>query len=274
MTPLPLGTGVRLLVRHPAGLLALDKPAGLAAHPNRPADQKHSLLNAPYALDEECYHLPDGARLFLLNRIDSPTSGLVLAATDPELAAHIKERFRENAVAKTYFAVVKGARLQPPAGLWRDRLDKQRRGGVVRAVVGIRGIPAVARYQWQAACTTPVPLSLLRLQPETGRTHQLRVQCAAHGHPIAGDKTYGDFAFNRLVEKSLGEDRLFLHAAALSLSFFWQGRQENFQAASPLPDVFIRLFPKTSTPLAETGIAISPDLHVRVRLPKKPTRKK
>ncbi|MDR2863913.1 MAG: RNA pseudouridine synthase [Puniceicoccales bacterium] len=242
-SPLPLGVGVRLAARHPAGLLAFEKPAGLAAHPNRPADRKRALLDAPYDLERECYRLDGGIPLFLLNRIDSPTSGLVLATGDSKLAEQVKESFRKGEVAKTYFAVVKGLRIQPQSGEWRDRLVRRQQQGVIRAAVGVGGVPAISRYQWKRGISTPAPLSLLCLFPQTGRTHQLRVQCAARAHPIAGDKTYGDFAFNRLLEKSGVADRLFLHAASVSLSFSWQGRRCDFCADSPLPEAFTALFP-------------------------------
>jgi len=60
-------------------------------------------------------------------------------------------------------------------------------------------------------------LALLSLRPETGRTHQLRVQAAAHGLPIAGDERYGDFAANRFLAAEIGLKRMFLHAFRISL---------------------------------------------------------
>lgn len=242
----PLGPGVRVLARHSSGLLAFEKPAGIATHPNRPAGEKNTLLNAPYELDPECYCLPGNARLHLLNRLDSPTSGIVLAATNPELAAIAKAIFRAHTgVAKTYYAITKGGRLTPPAGLWMDRLAREQRGGVVRATRGA-GVPAATRYTWLAAAHHNVAgmLSLLRLEPETGRTHQLRVQCASRSRPILGDKTYGNFILNRRAGKSDKQlDRLFLHAAAITLVFQWKGVRHKFSAVSPLPSAFATLIP-------------------------------
>ncbi|MDR2845433.1 MAG: RluA family pseudouridine synthase [Puniceicoccales bacterium] len=245
MNNIPLGVGVRLLARHPSGLLAFEKPAGVATHPNRSGSRSSSetLVDASYDLKQELYQLDDGSRLFLLNRIDSPTSGIVLAATDPVLATQIKELFRRGRVSKTYFAIVKGARLPIPDGSWRDRLDKRHNDAQIRVHIGRGGIPSVTRYKWLASVAAPAPLSLLRLTPETGRTHQLRVQCAAHARPIAGDKTYGDFAFNRVLEKGSRVRRLLLHAAAVTFTFFHNGRSETFTAQSPLPAEFLKLFP-------------------------------
>jgi 23S rRNA-/tRNA-specific pseudouridylate synthase len=298
---------VRVVARHPAGLLALDKPAGLIAHPNRDGTQRNTLLNAPYALAQECYYLPHSVRLYLLNRIDSPTSGLVLAATDPVLAAEIREIFKpENRdwlradfakasssrtldfaeanlvvcraqrtmrecrricercpecnrgfrvkshhpeITKIYYAVVKGTRFDAPSGHWRDALARRAADGHVRVqATRAGGIPALTHYEVLATTSIPVPLALLRLTPKTGRTHQLRVQCATRAHPIIGDKTYGDFALNRRLEKLPPAPacpdfrRLFLHAHAITLVFKWKDRSQTFTAASPLPQDFTLLF--------------------------------
>ncbi|MDR2513176.1 MAG: RluA family pseudouridine synthase [Puniceicoccales bacterium] len=242
--PLPLGTSARILAQHHTGLIALEKPAGLASHPNGPSDKKQALLNAPYNLDDEYYQLADGTRLFLLNRIDSPTSGLVLATAEHTLAAHIKKLFRahDGSVSKTYYAIVKGARLPFPQGTWRDRLSKRHdSNSKLRATQGGNGgLPAISHYQWLGGTRTPLSISLLKLSPQTGRTHQLRIQCAMHEHPIAGDKTYGDFTFNRTLGKQTHppSTRLFLHAHTLKLRFIWNSHHEEFSATSPIPDTF------------------------------------
>ncbi len=242
----PLGRGVRVVATHPAGLIAFEKPAGLMAHPNQPAEEKQALVRAPYDLERECYRIPlaDGGTrtVFLLNRIDSPTSGLVLGATDLQVARAVRQAFKENEVHKTYFALVKGGRLQPPRGRWIDRLARRKIGATVRMGVGAGGVPAATDFLWRrSGGKKDAPVSLLELFPLTGRTHQLRVQCAAHRAPIVGDKTYGDFGFNRRVVAAGSADRLFLHAAALELVFPWKGREEKFRAESPLPESFAAL---------------------------------
>ena len=82
---LPFGRGVRVLAADAVGLFALEKPAGTMTHPNAAGTAKKSLFAADYSLRDECYscRVPGGKirKVFVLNRLDSPTSGVVLAAT-------------------------------------------------------------------------------------------------------------------------------------------------------------------------------------------------
>lgn len=80
--------------------------------------------------------------------------------------------------------------------------------------------------------------SLLRLEPRTGRSHQLRVQCAKRGLPIVGDQTYGDFGLNRTLAKATGAKRLFLHSLETAFDYEFGGRKLKFKAVAPLPGEF------------------------------------
>jgi 23S rRNA-/tRNA-specific pseudouridylate synthase len=103
----------------------------------------------------------------------------------------------------------------------------------MKVAPGGEGLTAITKFSTvETKGGEGVELTLLKLEPVTGRTHQLRVQCAWHRHPIVGDGTYGDFAFNRAFAKSTGEKRLFLHAAAVRLPGL------DFAAESPLPEEF------------------------------------
>lgn len=185
---------VRLLWEGP-GLVALDKPGGVPIAPTREAvagclldalaRQRHLALS----------------RLHPVHRLDTPTSGVVLVALEGAEAARLGEAFASGAVRKTYLAWVLGS-PEPAQGLWSWPLSPPR-GGVVS--VDPAGKPAVTRYSVER---TLGGLSFLRLEPETGRTHQLRVHCAAAGCPILGDRKYGRGA--------MGTQRALLHAARLS----------------------------------------------------------
>ncbi|HWA10830.1 MAG TPA: RNA pseudouridine synthase [Opitutaceae bacterium] len=236
---LPLGRGVELIARDANGLAAFAKPAGVLSHPNGPKDEPRSLLQARYDLERETYAWTDAsgapAGLHLLNRLDSATSGVILAAADEGLAREIRAQFRRKQVHKVYVALVFG---RPPAGrqTWRDRLAVEKRGARIRTSAG-DGIPSECDVSVRRAAKE-AGLALLQLEPRTGRSHQLRVQCARHGLPIAGDQTYGDFPRNREFAKRAGTKRLFLHSLATDFTYEWAGRKFSFSAQAPLPPEF------------------------------------
>lgn len=256
---LPLGRGVRVIAASAAGVFALEKPAGTLTHPNAAGagTPKNALFAADYSLKNECYscRVPGGKirKIFVLNRLDSPTSGVVLAATDERAAAAARAAFAAGTVKKIYAAVVRGS-VVPAQGVWTDFLRRGRgRDGALRVeVVGgkARGaLFAETRYSVAAAGTLALGNggaaagTLLRLEPKTGRTHQLRVQCAARRFPIFGDKTYGDFRLNARASGGALRDRLFLHAAFTEIAFPLRGERIVFSAASPLPEEFYALLP-------------------------------
>lgn len=239
---LPLGRGVALLARDPNGLAAFSKPAGVLSHPNTEADRPRSLLTVPYAMDGEFFEWPgqDAAtprRLWLLNRLDSATSGVILAADSAGLATAIRAHFKRKQVRKVYHALVFGAPRQP-IELWRDLLAVEKRGGQIRTAAHAGHVPAESRMTVLRAGRSEPRLTLIKLEPRTGRSHQLRVQCAKRGLPIVGDQTYGDFARNRAFAKAAGTKRLFLHSVETAFDYEWAGRQFHFAARAPLPDEF------------------------------------
>jgi len=239
----PFGRGVTRVALDANGLAALDKPEGVLSHPNTPRDEARSLVRARYDADEECFEWqgPGGARrLWLINRLDSATSGLILAAASAELAREVRALFKGRQVRKTYQALVFGKPRQP-AETWRDVLDVKKQGGRIRTVAGGGNIPAVCAMTLLRTGTGPARLSMLRLEPQTGRSHQLRVQCAKRGLPIVGDGTYGDFAANRAFAKAGGAKRMFLHSLSVSFDYTWRGAMCPFSATAPLPPGFDRL---------------------------------
>jgi tRNA pseudouridine65 synthase len=85
-------------------------------------------------------------------------------------------------------------------------------------------------------------LTLLELIPRTGRSHQLRVQCAQRHLPIVGDATYGDFTTNRTYAKHGGPRRLCLHSHHTDFRYQWQGREHTFAATAPTPPEMLAVF--------------------------------
>lgn len=235
---LPLGRGVEILVRDAAGLVALAKPAGLLSHPNTAADQPRSLLQAGYSLEDEAFVLPalPQRRLWLLNRLDSATSGVILVATDRALAEAIRAHFKAKRVRKVYQALVFG-RPAPAEQVWRDRLAVEKKGGLIRTSAAGNILSESAMRLVRAGGREP-RVSLIQLEPRTGRSHQLRVQCAKRHLPIVGDQTYGDFPRNRDFAKRTGEKRLFLHSLTTEFEYEFAGRRHRFAATAPVPPEF------------------------------------
>jgi tRNA pseudouridine65 synthase len=128
-------------------------------------------------------------------------------------------------VRKTYQALVFGKPRQD-AEMWKDVLDVRKQGGRIRTAAGAGNLPAVCAMKLLRAGSVPMRTSLIRLEPQTGRSHQLRVQCAKRGLPIVGDKTYGEFRGEPAVREgrggkadvpALAGDLLRLHAGGQGL---------------------------------------------------------
>jgi 23S rRNA-/tRNA-specific pseudouridylate synthase len=239
---LPLGPGVERLVHDANGVAALNKPEGILSHPNVAKDRPRSLLTAHYDAAAECFEWTaerDGTRhrVWLLNRLDSATSGVILVTVDEGLAREIRAQFKRKQVSKVYQALVFG-RPAKPVEVWRDVIAVQKKGGHIRAAADAGRVPAESHMRVIRARAGEPPLALIQLEPRTGRSHQLRVQCAKRHLPIVGDQTYGDFGRNRELAKRTGEKRLFLHSLETRFSYVWKERTHSFSAKAPLPPEF------------------------------------
>jgi 23S rRNA pseudouridine1911/1915/1917 synthase len=152
------------------------------------------------------YHKPGNVFLGIVHRLDKPVSGVLLFARTSKAAARLAEQFREGTVEKVYWAVVEGE-VDRTAGTLEDWLLKDKEVGRVEVVEprdrGAR--QALLHFHRRASHGG---LTLLEVRPQTGRTHQLRVQLAHHGRPIYGDAKYGGL---RTFGKGIG-----LHARALT----------------------------------------------------------
>jgi 23S rRNA-/tRNA-specific pseudouridylate synthase len=204
---------VELIEAGPTGLYALNKPSGIRSQPKEGGKDPQALLTCSYSLKDEAYHVPPdkgGGKVWLLHRLDAGTSGVILVADQETTAEEVKQAFAEHRVKKTYVALVFGWPKESEA-VWRDRIEVTKEGGRARGKAGA-GIRAEARMRVREKLQGKSgPMALLELQPKTGRTHQLRIQCANRGLPIVGDRTYGDFQKNR----ALKTDVLFLHSESM-----------------------------------------------------------
>lgn len=237
---LPLNTGVRVLVSNEDGLVGLEKPEGLMSHPNGAEDIEKSLLTASYDYSGEFYFWKDAKgqerRVWLINRLDSPTSGVILIGLNPDIASMIKLEFSTHKVSKHYHAIV---RHKPSrnAGTWDDLIAKDivRNG---RRIKKARQIKAKSTYQYIKHPIGGFPVALIKLSPVTGRTHQLRIQCSKHKHPIVGDRTYGHFGFNKEVTQRTEVKRMLLHSSELIVKYALNGVAKIFHVESKLPGAF------------------------------------
>jgi 23S rRNA pseudouridine1911/1915/1917 synthase len=167
--------------------LAVAKPAGVpSAHFS---GREETLDRAAKAYLKEKYKKPGNVYLGVVHRLDKPVSGVLLFARTSKAAARLSEQFRQGSVEKVYWAVVEGDAPRA-AGSLEDWLLKDEQAGRVEVVEphdpGAR--QALLHYQRKAEHGG---LAWLEVRPQTGRTHQLRVQLAHHGRPIYGDAKYG-----------------------------------------------------------------------------------
>ena len=167
--------------------LAVAKPGGVLS--THYAGGEETLDREVKAYLKEKYHKPGNVFLGIVHRLDRPVSGVLLFARTSKAAARLAQQFREGIVEKVYWAIVQGEVLQP-AGSLEDWLRKDKSHGRVEVLEprekGAR--QALLHYHRRAVHSG---LTWLEVRPQTGRTHQLRVQLAHHGHPIYGDAKYG-----------------------------------------------------------------------------------
>ncbi len=222
-------------------MLVIDKPAGLAVH--RGPKGGASLEDL---FDSLRFGLPRAPAL--AHRLDRDTSGCLVLGRHRKALAHLGLLFKHGKVAKTYWAVVDGGpqsesgiidlplgRLNADRGWWM-KPDPHGQPAVTRWTVLGRSIGS--------ADGGAPSLAWLALEPVTGRTHQLRVHCAAMGWAIAGDEIYGDAAVQRRLRKEpfvAGDGpRLLLHAREVIVPLY--PRRDPIRVTAPLPTHMHALF--------------------------------
>lgn len=245
----PAGEDIPLaVVYEDDALIVIDKPAGLVVHP-APGHAEGTLVNALIAHCGASLSGIGGVRRpGIVHRLDKDTSGLLVAAkTDRAhqgLAAQFADHGREGPLERGYKALVWGM-PDRPRGQIEASIGRSSRNRQKMAVAKSGGRAAVTRYVVEeplAAAPDPAA-SVLALELETGRTHQIRVHLASIGHPVIGDRDYGaGFATKaeRLPEPARSLARAFprqaLHAWLLGFAHPVTGRPLHFTAPLP-PDI-------------------------------------
>lgn len=218
--------------------LVVHKPQGLVVHPGA-GNPDGTLVNGllwRYTREGSSGELPqdlpgDAYRPGIVHRLDKDTSGVMIVARTVEVHAHLVDQFSRGEVEKVYVALVKG-RPRENQGEIRRRIGRDPDHRRRFAVVEDRRHGKEAITEWQVLRTYG-RVTLVRLRPRTGRTHQLRVHMASIGCPILGDPLYAR------SDRQYPQASLMLHALALRIS--------------PAPGMEVRTF---RAPLAERFLEI------------------
>ncbi len=224
-------------------LLAMAKPTGMLSH-----GEEGATTALTWAQAREVQHGRDPAALHLVHRLDRETSGVLLLVRGAALAEKVNALFRDRRVLKVYLALTSPV----PALRWmrvEQRLQPQRIGqGERMQVVATGGLEATSEVEVLARGRR---LGLVRVIPDQGRKHQVRVALAGSGAPIAGDFLYGGALSKQLAR------RVMLHARTLELQH--PVSAQHLVLRAPVPQEF-------KTLLAEDAGVWPPDLDVRHRV--------
>ncbi len=201
-------------------LLVLYKPAGLLVQGDQSGEV--SLLELAKAWLKERYQKPGRVFLALVQRLDRPVAGVMLFCRTSKAAARLSEQLRSRKVQKSYLAVVEGVPQQSTARLV-NHLERRER--LSRVVPNPTPSSREARLSYRVL-DAHRSRSLLRIQLETGRRHQIRLQLAHLGHPVVGDVRYG--ASSPLPARQIA-------LLARELTFRHPTRGETLSFQSPLP---------------------------------------
>jgi 23S rRNA pseudouridine1911/1915/1917 synthase len=208
--------------------LVVDKPGGLLTQAPLGIDSLEfrikRFLQARDQISGDVY-------LGVPHRIDRPASGVIVFAKTRKAAQKISTQFERRFVAKTYWALVEG-HVEPATATWTDHVKKVY-GQPRTMIVGPSdptGQQAILHYRVVRHLTAA---TLLEITLETGRTHQIRVQCASRGHPLLGDELYGSTRLFGPWQDDERERLIALHAR--SLRFRHPTTRDDILIIAPLP---------------------------------------
>ena len=222
-------------------LMVIDKPADMPVHPSI-GNYENTLANAAAWY----FHRQDIPFVFrCINRLDRDTTGLLILAKHMLSGAILSDQMKKRAIHRTYLAITEGK--TDPAGTIDSPIGRTDQSLILRQVDHENGDSACTHYLQKCGHpktfypeTLPVPqdgLSLVQLQLETGRTHQIRVHMTSIGHPLIGDTLYNP-------ETAL-MNRQALHSYRLAFTHPVTGVSLEF--TSPLPEDMVEFFPDCNT---------------------------
>ena len=212
------------IIYQDSDIIVIDKPAGVAAHPsvgwNGP-----TVPGALLSLGVQISTSGAQERQGIVQRLDVGTSGLMVLAKSEIAYSRLKQAFRDRAVHKIYHAVIQGL-ADPLAGTFDAPIGRHPKAEFKFAVLQ-DGKPSITHYETLEAFGVA---SLVEVELETGRTHQIRVHFSAFNHPLVGDTMYG---CDPKLAARLGLERQWLHALKLSFIHPTSGEMVNFESSYP-----------------------------------------
>ena len=216
----------------------VNKAPGQVVHPG--AGHRHGTLVAgllaiyPEMAELSAEGLCNPLRPGIVHRLDKGTSGVLVVAKTPEGYLNLSAQLAERLMDRTYLGMVEGY-VTEERGVVDAPLGRSTRTPTMMAVRA-DGRPARTGYEVVTRIDKPHAMTLLRLQLDTGRTHQIRVHLATIGHPVVNDPRYG-----HRRERRLAEDRFFLHST--TLAFAHPRTDEWLSTTVALPDDLRSLVP-------------------------------
>ena len=198
----------------------VEKPSGLLTV----ATAKERTRTLYAALFDYVKHKRPPEKIFIVHRLDREASGLLVFAKTEAAKHHLQQQFKTHSAARKYVAVVEG-RLHQDQDTIRSFLAENAAHRVYSVEDSRKGKLAVTHFR---VLKRSSQATLIEVQLESGRKHQIRVQLAERGHPILGDKSYGS--------RKNPFHRLALHACGLALNHPQTGQSLKFE--SPCPSLF------------------------------------
>jgi 23S rRNA pseudouridine1911/1915/1917 synthase len=224
--PIPLTPLIGLtVVYNDDDIVVIDKPVGCAAHPS-PGWTGPTVVGALMAAGYTISTSGPAERAGVVHRLDAGTSGLMIIAKTENAYLKLKEMFRSHDVEKTYHALVQG-HMDPSTGTIDAPIDRHPKEDHRFAVVAT-GKESITHYEVIEYYRS---VSLVKVELETGRTHQIRVHFSALGHPLVGDTTYGA---DPVLGKKMKMSRPWLHALELRFNHPTDGTPLVLRAPYPL----------------------------------------
>ncbi|MBD3361055.1 RluA family pseudouridine synthase [Candidatus Peregrinibacteria bacterium] len=232
------------LVYESKDFFVIEKPSGISVHPGETNYKEPTIVNK--VLEKIDKNVGEKFRPGIVHRLDKNTSGLLIIAKTEKGYEYFVEQFKNHKIKKKYLALVKGSLkykkgiIDSPVG---RSIKNRKKMTVVDESFGKKAISSYKVFN-EFKIDKDLIVSLVEVEIQTGRTHQIRVHMSAIGHSIVGDDKYGVGSFNNKFTKKFDLKRQFLHAYKLKFNDPESGKVIELESELPqeLADVLKKLF--------------------------------